>query len=145
MCSQQFRCKLIPFAASRLSPKRLLTSAGFLHAAVLVQHKVAADGSTQPELTPCGQVSEAQREVLRRLVAQAKEDWLLTDHPNWSVRDMDSSHFLDSMQPGQVLAALLPMEVTPCIVLCTLRHQPGQVLAALLLMGDTPCIVLCTS
>lgn len=70
--------------------------------AVLVQHKVLADGSTQPDLTPCGQVMGDDKEVLKRLVAQAKEDWKAADHPNWSVRDMDSSQFLDSMQPGQV-------------------------------------------
>lgn len=92
-------------------------------AAVLVQHKLGADGVTQPDLTPCGQVSEAQREVLRRLVGQAKEDWLLTDHPNWSVRDMDSSHFLDSMQPGQVLCLVHVTEHMTCVRLCKLGQQ----------------------
>ena len=70
--------------------------------AVLVQHKMLPDGTTQPDLTPCGQVVGDQKEVLRKLITQAKEDWLAVDHPNWSVRDMDSGQFLDSMQPGQV-------------------------------------------
>lgn len=69
---------------------------------MLVQHRVLPDGTTQPDLTPCGQVAGNQKEVLRKLVVQAKEDWKAPDHPNWSVRDMDSGQFLDSMQPGQV-------------------------------------------
>lgn len=67
-----------------------------------MQHRVLPDGTTQPDLTPCGQVLGDHKEVLRKLVVQAKEDWMAVDHPNWSVRDMDSGQFLDSMQPGQV-------------------------------------------
>jgi hypothetical protein len=71
--------------------------------AVLVQHKVLGNGSTEPDLTPCSQAQGEKREALRRLIHKAKEDWKATDHPNWSIRDMDSAAFLDShMQPGQV-------------------------------------------
>ena len=72
--------------------------------AVLVQHKVLPNGTTEPDLTPCSQAQGEKREALRRLIHKAKEDWKATDHANWSIRDMDSAAFLDShVQPGQVL------------------------------------------
>lgn len=71
--------------------------------AVLVQHKVLSDGSTQPDLTPCAQAQGDKRDQLRRLISKAKEDWKAAEHPNWSIRDMDSTDFLDChLQPGQV-------------------------------------------
>ena len=72
--------------------------------AVLVQHKVLADGTTAPDLTQCSQAQGETRDVVRRLISKAKEDWKGADHLNWSIRDMDSAAFLDShMQPGQVM------------------------------------------
>lgn len=77
----------------------------FVWCAVLVQHKVLGDGTTQPDLTPCSQAQGDKKDILRRLMSKAKEDWKATDHPNWSIRDMDSADFLDShIQPGQVSA-----------------------------------------
>ncbi|KAL0051109.1 hypothetical protein WJX82_002198 [Trebouxia sp. C0006] len=79
------------------------------HPDVLVQHKVLGNGSTEPDLTPCSQAQGEKREALRRLIHKAKEDWKATDHPNWSIRDMDSAAFLDShMQPGQTVYAPIP-------------------------------------
>lgn len=72
--------------------------------AVLVQHKVLADGTTEPDLTQCSQAQGETRDIVRRLISKAKEDWKGPDHLNWSIRDMDSAAFLDShMQPGQVM------------------------------------------
>ena len=69
----------------------------------MVQHKVLPDGTTQPDLTPCSQAQGEKKDILRRLMGKAKEDWKAADHPNWSIRDMDSADFLDShLQPGQV-------------------------------------------
>ena len=78
--------------------------------AVLVQHKVLPDGSQapQPDLTPCGQAQGPKRDIMRRLVAKAKEDWRADNHPNWSIRDTDSGVFLDSLQPGQVVPSHAP-------------------------------------
>lgn len=71
--------------------------------AVLVQYKMLLDGSMQPELTPCAEAQGEQKELLRRLISKAKEDWKAADHPHWTIRDMDSTEFLDShLQPGQV-------------------------------------------
>lgn len=71
--------------------------------AVLVQNTRRPDGSLGPELTPCGQTQGDQKTHLQRLIGRAKEDWGALDHPNWSIRDVDSSDFLDSnLQPGQV-------------------------------------------
>lgn len=68
-----------------------------------MQHKVLPDGKLEPELTPCGQAQGDKKDQLRRLISKAKEDWKAPDHPNWSIRDMDSAEFLDShLQPGQV-------------------------------------------
>lgn len=62
-----------------------------------------SDGKLEPELTPCGQAQGDKKDQLRRLISKAKEDWKAPDHPNWSIRDMDSAEFLDShLQPGQV-------------------------------------------
>ncbi|KAL0030645.1 hypothetical protein WJX77_000555 [Trebouxia sp. C0004] len=79
------------------------------HPDVLVQHKVLPSGTTEPDLTPCSQAQGEKRDMLRRLIHKAKEDWKATDHPNWSIRDMDSAAFLDShMQPGQTVYAPIP-------------------------------------
>ncbi|KAL0038779.1 hypothetical protein WJX79_007340 [Trebouxia sp. C0005] len=79
------------------------------HPDVLVQHKVLPGGTTEPDLTPCSQAQGEKREALRRLMHKAKEDWKATDHPNWSIRDMDSAAFLDPhMQPGQTVYAPIP-------------------------------------
>ena len=68
-----------------------------------MQHKVLPDGEPKPELTPCAQAQGDKKDQLRRLICKAKEDWMAPDHPNWSIRDMDSADFLDSyLQPGQV-------------------------------------------
>lgn len=81
--------------------------------AVLVQHQVLPDGSMEPELTPCGQAQGDKKEQLRRLISKAKEDWRAADHPNWSIRDMDSAHFLDSnLQPGAQVGLPVPLCLT---------------------------------
>lgn len=80
---------------------------------MLVQHQVLPDGSMEPELTPCGQAQGEKKEQLRRLMGKAKEDWKAADHPNWSIRDMDSAHFLDSnLQPGLQVGLPVPLCLT---------------------------------
>ena len=71
---------------------------------MLVQHKLLPEGgySAQPEMTLCSQAQGNKREAVKRLTVKAKEDWKAADHPNWSIRDMDSADFLDNVQPGQV-------------------------------------------
>ncbi|KAL3143125.1 PSII 6.1 kDa protein [Trebouxia sp. C0009 RCD-2024] len=72
------------------------------HPDMLVQNTRRPDGSLGPELTPCGQTQGDQKAHTQRLIGKAKEDWGTLDHPNWSIRDVDSSDFLDShLQPGQ--------------------------------------------
>ncbi|KAL3138459.1 PSII 6.1 kDa protein, variant 2 [Trebouxia sp. C0010 RCD-2024] len=79
------------------------------HPDILVQNTRRPDGSLGPELTPCGQTQGDQKTHLQRLIGRAKEDWGALDHPNWSIRDVDSSDFLDSnLQPGQAAYEPIP-------------------------------------
>lgn len=112
--------------------------------AVLVQHKVNQDGSTEPELTPCAQAQGDRKDQLRRLIGKAKEDWKATDHPNWSIRDMDSADFLDShMLPGQVGPTTLFPLARFAVLGCMARAATTLYWACCALLCTLCCLLSC--